>query len=319
MIAVAAGLVLPGLAWNLESLTVALVLWGVCLGTLDISMNTQGVALERRYGRSIMSRLHATFSAAVLVFSALGGLAAALGVSPLVHFAVIGGVSILVTQPLRGAMLPEIAPRLSSDLPRATPSTLELARPERTAKLQLASLAAVGFCALVTEGAVVNWSGVLLHRNDHSSLTVAPLGLTTFSLGMVTGRWVGDRVITRFGYRATVRSAAAIAVAGTAIASAGPWLPAALAGYVILGLGLSVLVPIVFVIAGRSPGVSPVQALARLTTVTYAGLFLGPPIIGIVASLATLRVAMLLTAALLAGATAVAQQGIRLKDEQLPP
>jgi MFS family permease len=303
----AAGLVLPALAWNLASLTVALALWGSALGILDISMNAQGLALERRLGRSVLSRLHASYSASVLAFAPLGGLANHLGVDPLEHFAAVAALCIVLVQPLRGAMLPDAAPGggYGRGSESSAPGPVGIG-----ARQQLLMLATIGFCALVAEGSVGNWSGVLLHRDDHASLAIAPLALTTFSAGMTFGRWRGDRLIGRLGYRAAARGAALLAAAGMLVGAGTPWLATALAGYAILGLGLAILVPIVFAVAGRIHGVAPVRAMSRVTTITYGGLFIGPPLVGLVASAATLRIALYGVAGLIVVAAVVAHRAL---------
>jgi fucose permease len=309
IVAGAAGLVLPALAWNLVTLTVALVLWGTALGVLDLAMNAQGVALERREGRSVMSRLHGSYSVTVLAFAPLGGLATRLGVTPLVHFAVAAVGCIVMTQPIRAAMLPDATSTMPTGLPHS--GLARRGQPARTRSTKdLVRLAAIGFCALIAEGSVGNWSGILLHQDDHASLAVAPLALTTFSVGMAIGRWRGDDLITRFGHRAVSRAAALLAALGLAVGAGSTWLDPALVGYAIFGLGLSVLVPIVFAVAGQMSGITPVSAMSRLTMFSYGGLFVGPPLVGLLASVTSLRFALLCVAGLLLAAAAVAHHTV---------
>jgi MFS family permease len=292
----AAGLLLPALAWSLWSLLLALVIWGTVLGLLDLSMNAQGVALERRDGRSVMTRLHATYSLCVLAFAPLGGLANHLGAGPVAHFAVISAVGVALTLPLRPALLPDEETN-GTGTTGADGAAQEI--PRAGAVRSLGLLAAIGFCAMLAEGSVGNWSGVLLHRQDHASLSVSPLALAAFNVGMVIGRVSGDSLIIRLGYRRVARWAALLGAVGMVLAAGSSAVGPALGGYAVLGLGLAVLVPITFALAGRVPGVPPVQAMSRLTMFTYGGLFAGPPLIGLVAGAIGLRTALISVAGLL--------------------
>jgi fucose permease len=169
----------------------------------------------------------------------------------------------------------------------------------------LVSLAFIGFCALVAEGSVGNWSGVFLRQTDHASLALAPFGLTAFSAGMVVGRLSGDALIMRRGHYPMVWRAASLAAAGLAVAVSTGSVVVAIVGYAALGLGLSVLIPIVFALGATTPGIPPVWALSRMTTATYVGLFLGPPVIGMLSAAISLRGALLCVAALLVAVAAV--------------
>ena len=305
-VASAAGLILPALAWNLLSLTVGLALWGACLGTLEITMNARGSALESTHDRSLLSGLHASYSLAVLGFSPVGALAARFQISPLLHFTVIAGACVVLALVLGPSPRDQLVPAPRPPAAREAP-----ARAALTAHPTLVALAFIGFCALVAEGSVANWSGVLLRQNDHASLALAPFALTAFSSGMVAGRLSGDFLIMRHGHYPMVWRAAVLAAAGMTVGVATPSVAVAIVGYVALGLGLSVLIPIVFALSGRAPGVDPVWALSRMTTATYIGLFLGPPLIGVVSSAIGLRAALLGVAILLVGVAALGVAGAR--------
>jgi predicted MFS family arabinose efflux permease len=291
LVASAATLPAAALAPDLALLTLALTAWGTCLGTLEITMNAQGAALERLRGRSMLSGLHASYSTAVLLFAPIGSLAVTLHVSPFVHFAVIAGACV-------AAALPPSRWLMSVDTnPRSTTADRKdslLRHPE------LLALASIGASAMLAEGSVVTWSGVLLRQYDHSSLAVAPFALMTFSAGMAVGRGLGDRVIMRLGHLQTAWRAAAVAAVGLGLAAGAPSTLLAIGGYSILGLGLSVLIPISFALSARGPGTSPVWALSRITTAVYVGLFVGPPLIGLLSSATSLPIALGAVAVLLA-------------------
>jgi predicted MFS family arabinose efflux permease len=316
LLASSAGLILPALAWNLPSLAIGLAVWGACLGTMEITMNARGSALERSRERSLLSGLHAGYSMAVLAFAPVGALAAHLRVSPLVHFGVVAGgclIAGIVFGPSSRddlVALPAVggAGHIAGDGETNAAADADAHLRLRTHPT-LVALAFVGFCALVAEGSVGNWSGVFLRQTDHASLALAPFGLAAFSAGMVAGRLSGDALITRRGHYPLAWRAAALAACGLLVAVCTNSVAVAIAGYAILGIGLSVLIPIVFALAAATPGISPVWALSRMTTATYVGLFVGPPVIGALATAITLRGSLMCVAGLL---VAVAVIGRRL-------
>ena len=283
-------MVLPALAWNLGSLAAALLLLGFSLGSLDIAMNTQGVAIERGYARPIMSGIHGMYSVGVLVGAAVGAAAAHADVDPLVHFTVaalvLGALGVWGSLALLGQEAD--APASHDD---ADDVPLRLARHPR-----LIALGVIAFFCLFAEGAVDDWSGVYLHEEQGASLGLAPLAAAACGLGMAIGRFGGDAVIARLGRQATLTWAALVAGAGMTLAVLAPDPAVAIAAYGVLGLGVATIVPIAFTLAGNAPGVPPAWGISRVTTLGYAGLFSSPPVIGLVAQVTRLTVALAIPA-----------------------
>jgi fucose permease len=295
--ATAGSLILIGLARNLAELTACLVLLGLALGALDTCMNTQGVAVEREYGRPVMSRLHGVYSIGVLAGSSLGAIAAALGVDPLAHFAFAAVLFTLVTVFGTRGLLGASADDVVDAQPGA--STVP-ARPFRLREHPgLIIVGVIAFCALFAEGAADNWSGVFLHQVRHSSYAIAPLGTAMTGIGMAIGRFSGDAVITRYGRPRTLLYGALISSGGMLLALVGNSIPAALAGYAVFGLGIATLVPIAFTIAGNTAGVSPTWALSRASAMGYVGQLSSPALIGIVAHSTGLTTALIIPTVLL--------------------
>src|SRR4051794_33075983 len=295
-VAACGAMVLPALAWSVGSLGVALLCLGLSLGSLDISMNTQGVAVERGYDRPIMSGIHGSYSVGVIAGAAVGSVAARAGVDPLVHFAVaatiLAGVALAASGALLGREADEPAESDGAGAPADRPLRL-------WSHPSLIALGVIAFCCLFAEGAVDDWSGVYLHEVQGASLGVAPLAAAASGIGMAVGRFGGDAVIARFGRPATLLRAALIAAAGMTIAVAAPAPAVAIAGYGVFGLGVATIVPIAFTLAGNTAGVAPAWAISRVTTLGYAGLFCSPPAIGLVAHQIGLTAALAISAALL--------------------
>jgi MFS family permease len=300
--ALAATLTLPfaALAHDLPALAGALLAVGMGSGVLDVAMNAQGVAVERRLGRPVLSGMHAAFSAGAMVGAGLGALMAATDVNPLPHFTAVAVVLAAGTT-LCGRHLLRDDADPHADSPRMT---------LRRVPPRLIVLGAATFCCFLAEGAASDWSAVLVSGPLGSTPSVGALVYTVFSLAMVTGRLAGDGLAARWGPVRLLRRSGALATMGIVTAVVGGTPAAAFAGFAALGLGLAGVVPATFRAGGQTRGVATAPALAFVTVLGYGGLLSGPAIIGGLAELTGLRTAMLLLAlmglavAVLAPATA---------------
>jgi len=269
---------LAGVAGSLGALVGALALFGAGFGAVNVAGNAQGIALERAYGRSILSSFHAAFSAGGLIGAAAGGLAAARGVEPPAHFAAVAVTLALVAFG---------AGRL---LPRADVGceTFALVRPPRALLL----LGCAAFFTLLAEGAAADWSAVYLRGSLGSTAAFAALGYTAFSLAMVASRLAGDRLDEAIGPAALAGGGGLVSAVGLAAALAIGTTPAALVGFAAMGAGLGVMVPVIFRTAGTTPGVTPGIGIAAVSTIGFLGFLAGPPAIGIAADVIGLRAAL---------------------------
>ncbi len=292
--ALIAAVVLPALAFDAPSLFVAALAVGALNGALDIAMNAQGIAVERTLGRPLFSSLHAAFSFGALAGASAAAIAAAAAVAPLPHLAAVAGVGALAAVALSRGLVHD----------RGVPGARRLARPSR----RLAALGAIAFCALLAEGAVFDWSGIYLAVETGAVAGLAPLGLAAFSLAMGIGRLAADPLAVRLGADATARTGAVVAGLGLGLALALAEPATAIAGFALMGIGLSVVFPLALRTAGgMSAGGGP--ELAAVSTLGYTGFLAGPPAIGLLAEAVGLRLALLpvcalclLAAALVAGA-----------------
>ena len=272
-----AAMVLVGAAASLAVLTAALALTAAANSVLDVAMNAQGVELERRHRRPLLSRLHAGHSFGVLAGGLLGVGAAAAGIGVGAHFAAVAVLGVLAGL---------LATTRLVDEPRE--SGPPFARPTGG----LAALAAIAFCAFLIDGTAINWSAVHM-RGEGAGPALAAAGFTAFALAVALSRVAGDRAIAR-GRRAAVRTAGLVTAAGAALIVAAPGAVSALIAWALLGAGVAVIAPAVLgaapAVGDRSPGV----AIAAVTTVGYLGSFTGPPVIGALAEVAGLSAALLL-------------------------
>jgi MFS family permease len=285
---------LLGLPSSLPWLVPALFAFGVAYGGLDVAMNAQAVTLERMMGRPVMSSFHAAFSAGALVGSLTGALAAAAHLPLFLHLASTGLVLLVVAGPLLPALLHDARTE------GAGPGPL-FAWPAG----RLLPLAVIALAVLVAEGAVVDWSAVHLRQELGAAPGTAGLAFTAFSLTMVAGRLLGDRVVVAWGRVRTVRVSALVATAGGVVVVLAPWVAAVVVGYAAMGVGLACMVPLVFVAAAGDEA-DPGPALAAVSAPGYLGFLLGPPVIGGLAELLGLGTALALLPVLLAGVALLA-------------
>lgn len=284
-----AALAVPALAPDLPVLIVVLLAFGATAGMADVAMNAQGVEVESRIGRSVMSGLHGMWSVGGVAGGGIGTLAAAFGVPAPLHLAVMAAV--LATAGLfavRGVLDVRSAPEAEAP-PR-------FALPPRSAL----AIGAVGFCSVFAEGACGDWSGVYLHSVAGASAGVAAASYTAFSCTMALARLSGDVLVRRLGAGLAVRVTGAVALAGGALVvlsrSPGP----AVAGFALIGIGIAVVVPLCFAAAGHS-GDNPSRAIAGVATVTYASGLIAPAMIGAIAQGTSLQVSFAVVTTLTLG------------------
>ncbi|WP_312690672.1 MFS transporter, partial [Brevundimonas nasdae] len=270
---------MPFLAFAPSPITlgVALFVFGAGLGSLDVAMNIHAVEVEKASPRPLMSGFHALFS-----IGGFGGAASvtamlSLGLAPVVCAvvsAIVVGVAILLAWPrLIATQADEGAPLFA--FPRGI-------------VLVLALLAAVTF---LTEGAILDWSALLLTDAGLVPLSQGGVGYIVFSLAMTTGRLVGDGVTARIGDFRTLFWGGLAALAGFAVLLLVKEPVIAIAGFVLIGLGASNIVPVLFRLAGAQKSMPSGLAVAAITTTGYAGILMGPAGVGAVAKLVGLPAA----------------------------
>ena len=276
------GLSLPGLAlapgpvW----LGLALFLLGASSGALDVSMNAQGVTVERHHWRPIMSSLHGVFSLGAMAGAGTTGLIAATGVGLLPHLLAVGLLSATIGLIACRPMLPAEA-----EGGAAGPG---FARPSRA--LVLPGL--VALAGLLSEGAMGDWSAVYLKASLGAGTTLAATAFAAFSLAMAGGRLLGDRLVARLGGDRVVRAGGALAACGLGLTLLIGQPLIAVLGFGLVGAGLACVFPVVLSAAARTAGVAPSAAIAAVCTLGYLGFLIGPPSIGGLAELIGLPAAL---------------------------
>jgi predicted MFS family arabinose efflux permease len=275
-LAFAATIAAIGFARSLEILAATACSAGMASGVMDVSMNANASDIERRWGKPIMSSFHAAFSLGGAAGAVLGGWLGNMGTA----FGLAGPASL-------SALLVVIAiPALAREGHGF--GGAGFAAPSRN----LLPLAAIAFVLMATEGAVGDWSGTYLARSGVEVGATAE-AYAAFSLLMIIGRIFGDAIVGAAGPRETVGFGAFLAATGLAIGAAWPGLAGGLIGFGLVGAGLANVVPVLFSAAGRM-GPSPAVGVASAATAGYAGLLVGPVVIGAAAAAVGLRSAIVL-------------------------
>jgi MFS family permease len=276
-------LLLPGLAPDLASFVAASLIAGACNGATDVSMNTNATEVESAWKAPIMSSFHAFFS--------LGGLVGA-GASGLL---IAAGYDIPATLAISCAAIGLMLVGASFGLLPHTPKAAEGAAEGHAfawPRGPMVGLAVLTLLCFLLEGAMVDWTAIYLRTVAGAPLEIAVAGFAAFSLTMTICRFLGDIVVHRLGRVRTVMAGGSIAALGLALALAVPQPALATLGFALVGLGLANVVPILFSVAGQAKGIPPGIGIAMVATLGYAGLLLGPPVIGFIGDLIGLRETM---------------------------
>ncbi|MEU3312556.1 MFS transporter [Streptomyces sp. NPDC048387] len=283
---------------DLAVLTAALAVFACGNTAVDVAMNTQGVLVERAYGRPVLGGFHAMFSLGGIAGATAGGLAASAGVGVRTHFTVAALVLLVVAGAAATALAPD-PPRAAAAAARKDP-LFALPGPG----LWVPGL--VAFCALMGEGVVNDWGAVYLKEETGASAGAAGLGYAVFSAGMVLGRLTADRLRARLGTVRFTLLCAALAGAGALVPILDATTAAGFVGYALLGLGLAAVIPLVFAHAAALWPERTGSSLAAVSAVGYVGFLAGPPVIGALAEASSLRWAMLVLPALMAAMAVLA-------------
>ncbi|WP_214103308.1 MFS transporter [Acrocarpospora catenulata] len=280
-------LILPALAPSVVLLGAAMVVYGATGGLADVAMNEQGVMVEQRLGKSIMSGLHGMWSIGVLLGSTVGILAAHADLDARVHFGIIALVLAVIAV--------AAGPRLLEMPDREVDEGPHFALPSKAVLL----IAMIAFCAVFGELSGLDWAAIYLTNVTGANAGVAAAAVTGFSLTMALARLAGDRVVDRFGPVVTVRVAGVLAVAGALTVAVSRAPVPAIAGFALIGLGVAVIVPLAFTAAGNA-GPRPAQQIAGVATIAYGAGLATPAAIGLIADVTSLPISFLVVASLTA-------------------
>lgn len=269
---------LTNIGWAAKGwqLALALFVFGIVGNMTNISVNTQGVLAEKAYGRPIMTSFHGVWSMAGFAGALTGLLMMNFKLTPHQHFFVVAAMVFIIAFVARKYLIRGTT---------SAPKKKLFARPEKV----LVQLGIIAFCSMSAEGAMFDWSGVYFKEVVKAPHSLVILGYASFMIMMATGRFLGDRIIAEIGRKKLLQISGILIVAGLMTAVLFPYIITATTGFVLVGLGVSSIVPTVYSAAAKSSKVSPGMALAGVSSIGFFGFLLGPPIIGYIAQIAGLQ------------------------------
>lgn len=274
-------LVAIGLAPGIVTLAAALGFLGFAGNMAGIAINTQAINVEAKYGRKIMASFHGLWSLAGFTAAGIGTIMIGRDITPLTHFTIIG---ILLFVGIGFS-----ARYLAPDTQKPKTSRWRFPKPDRP----LILLGLIAFCCMSCEGTMFDWSGIYFQKVIGAEKNWIGIGYTAFMSAMTITRFIADKIAGRIGIRNVIRYSGLLIATGLCIAIAFPTLRWGITGFFLVGIGVSSVVPLVYSEAGRSKSLSPGIALAAISGIGFLGFLIGPPLIGMVSGLFSLRVSFL--------------------------
>lgn len=287
-IALAFSLPLVGSLLSLQWLWLSLFIFGFTLATQDVAMNAHAVLLEQQAGRRLMSVFHAMFSVGTLAGSFFGGAMSQWKITPLFQSLLLLFIIALLALFLRPMFMPATADQhpIEKNAGHRQPLIFWI-------------LGFFGLCAALSEGAAGDWGGVLAREIFNATPFISTLPYILFCSAMILGRFSGDYLAHRFGASRIIMVGGVVAGTGLFIGLVVGGIPALMVAWFLLGLGLSIVIPLMFSAAGTlatqsyAGVIAPSQAVAKVSGVSYFGFVIGPPLLGFLADQVELRWALL--------------------------
>lgn len=253
-------------------LLLVMPVFGLFTGMTDIAMNAQAIVIEEGMKKPLMSSFHAYFSVGMFVGAGIAAGLITLGLDAGPHLLTVSGASLIISLWCVRQLLPDAPVESTTGGGKV-----------RKFSLIIVYLGAAAFCCMLAEGSMADWTPLYMIKVTMSPESFGPIGQAAFSGAMVVGRFTGDWLRTRLGAAAIIRGGAVAAIVGLGLAIFFPSPAISVIGFAFVGLGLSNIVPIVYSISGKIPGLPAGVGISSVSTLGYSGFLVGPPIIGYVA------------------------------------
>ncbi|KUF42821.1 MFS transporter [Myroides marinus] len=273
-------LLIIGLSTSYTQLAISLFFFGIAGNLCNISINTQGVELESLMHKPMMSSFHGAWSISGFVGALIGLLILNLNLTTFTHFSIIAVIIVL----LWGINIPS----LITTSPIAQTSQAKESIFKNLDKT-LVLLGIIGFLSMAIEGAMFDWSGVYFQEIVKAPEQLVIIGYTSFILMMAIGRFLGDYLIVRLGRQRVIQICGTLMSTGLIISVFFPSLVVCTLAFMTVGLGGSCSVPTIYGVAGKHNKVSASVALTLVSTISFFGFLIGPPVIGFIAEVFDLR------------------------------
>ncbi|SFD76144.1 Fucose permease [Chitinophaga sp. CF118] len=269
-------LALIGFASTSWQLVIVLFCFGCSRNLMNISMNAQSIGVQTLFSKSIITTFHGVWSLAGFGGALIGLLMVNLTVPTSWHFLAVG---------LSMVVLGFFAFPTSLHQPPSTSSGKRLILPDK----HLLKFGLVSFAVMSCEGTMYDWSGIYFQKAVHAPKGIVTAGYVAYMIAMATGRFSGDKLVHKWGIPTIIKYSGLLIFCGLLLAALFPSpIPAGI-GFMMTGVGVSCVVPLVFSMAGRSKSMGSGSAIAAVSTVGYLGFLMVPPVVGFLAEAAGLR------------------------------
>ena len=291
--AIGLAVLIVGVTNSLITLCIALIVFGACLSTQDVAMNSHAIVLEHEADKRYMSTFHAMFSIGTLSGGIIGGVFSQNQISVFSQSLILAIVIVISNFFVRNSFLPA-----SSDQHPPTKKK-NIRRPKIFLVVGL-----LGLCAALSEGSAGDWGAVLARDTFDATPFISTLPYICFSAAMVIGRLMGDRLAVQFGPMKLIIGGGLIAGIGLASGLIVGGVGGVIFGWLAIGIGFSTVIPMLFSQAGEIAksrpqlDFAPSEAVATVSGIAYFGFLAGPPLLGFLGDLIGLRWAMMIPAIL---------------------
>lgn len=271
-----------------------LFVFGAGIGALDVSMNAHGNIIQNLSGRHIMSSLHGLFSVGGLLGPLVIGGLMKVGLTPFSGAVVLSVVLLIIAFSFQSSLLNKTEEAEHTQIADDAGEAITARNPAWLNGTVL-FLGMMCFIAFLSEGAMLDWGALLLHDSKGLDKELSGMGYAFFSVAMAVMRLSGDGIVSKFNSKAVVLVGSIIAFAGYGIILLSPWIAVTLLGFVLIGIGCANIVPVFFSAAGNIKNVAGSSAVSIMGTIGYAGQLAGPAVLGFLAQLFSLPLALFVT------------------------
>ncbi len=294
-------LVLLGRVQTTWQLVAGLFLFGIAANLSNISINTQGVGVERLYRRSIMASFHGLWSLAGFAGGMIGQIMVSNYIPPFEHFCIMYVLCTAIMLVARNYMLPRDAHHRQQQ-PAAKRKIF--VKPDK----YIVQLGIIAFASMVCEGTMFDWSSIYFETIVKAPTESTRLGFIAFMCTMAAGRFMADYLVSKFGVKTVIQNSGIVILLGMLTAVFFPTVLMATFGFLLVGLGTSAVVPMAYSLAGKSKSMPPSVALASVSSIGFLGFLIGPPLIGMISEITNLQYSFALISILGLGTTIMARK-----------
>ncbi|MDI9365775.1 MAG: MFS transporter [Flavobacterium sp.] len=258
-----------------------LFLFGISRNMMNIPVNTQAVGVQQLFPKSIISTFHGIWSISGFAAAAVGGLMISHDITPAWHFFMVGVLCLSIMAIAYKHTIRYDTKKTNEASAKASWFNL----PDRP----LLKIGLIAFACMACEGIMYDWSGIYFQKIVHAPKALIAAGYIAFMSASSTGRFLGDWMINKIGTKKVLQGCSCLIAMGLTLSISLPYVLPAIIGFVLVGFGVSCIIPLTIALAGTSSTRAPGVAIASVSTVSYLGFLLGPPAIGYVAEVANLR------------------------------